>query len=435
MSQIQQTWALDAFDAVSILASSGQFTITGSDSDQVVLESEDGTFYLQDLFLQINQSWLQIRLPDEHHNASLLILRLPKRKAWVVDLSTWWGKIEVSHLDVRLQASLGEGDLAVIDCRGVLSLSCAKGKVTLDRFTELGVPERPPMPVQTAAPNFGPGMDPKQPGDPWDWSDWGSREWTDWGLRFGEQARNWALQFSQMFGPVDRMNPNAGIYLHISKGDGDLRQISARSCSIFLSKGNLKLEGGQIHDLSLRAAHSNVDCKSILPVGSWGIKTNHGNVLLALPANTQSRIDAAARNGDIRSDAPLVRVPRPGPESGHAVRMVGNIGQSKGDTAQISLAVTHGNIKIELQKDRSSYSYAEPNIRPEAEVPPVDRKMEPEPVTGLQEAAPLQVNPSPSDRPVQNSTPKAQDTQLAILQALSDGAISVDEAEQLLKNL
>jgi hypothetical protein len=437
---LQPSWPADSIDAISILASGSQFSIVGTEADQVSLESERGAQFLNELAYDTKQGWLQIHSFDGHFDGGPFVLRLPRKKAWNIDLCAGWGELEIRDVAARLQIALGKGNVRVVDCRGVISVSSGQGNVLVENFTEQAVPARPPMPAfETPFAFYGPGKSWPQVENPWNWMSWDPDEWSEWGMQFGHQMRDWGQKFGQMFNGMEKTIPDAGITVNLSHGDASLRQITAKGCCVSTYKGNLKLERGAITDLILNNFHGELECNSILPGGSWMIKSNHGDLRLALPADTQARIDAATRNGDIRSDIPLVRVPRPGPDSGRGVRMVGSIGQPKAEdasstAAQITLSARHAHIEIRLQKERSSVA---PQAEPQTIIvtpPPVQPVANP-PVSqaapGTSGDAAAITTPIPADevRPTRDAQ------QLAILQALSEGAISVEEAERLLTSL
>ncbi|HVN55672.1 MAG TPA: DUF4097 family beta strand repeat-containing protein [Anaerolineaceae bacterium] len=433
MTKIQQTWPVEAFDSIQILAYEWELNLLATEGDQVILESEESSFTPADRILEVNQGWLQMGMMEDHGGHSKFDLRLPQRKPWTVEVSTWKGKIEVHNLELRLNAALGKGELYATNCQGQFSISGGDGKVVLENCSEKEMPSRQNPPEFEAMSNPFENPSPQDPArDSWDWFDWSSRDWSDWGQRFSSQARVWGLKFGRMFAPMGRMVPNAGISIQLAKGDVTVERIHADSCSVAISRGNLKIQHGTVKDLALTNSHGDIECSAVLPAGSWEFQSNHGDLRIDLPADAQARIDAATRNGDIRSDIPLVRVPRPGPESRRGARMVGTVGQSRGEGAQISLLSNHGQIKIGLLKTASEYS-----ARPE---PPqeVEKTIEPIAEGVAVEADRPEVHHEPgqtagrTERAPENALHQSQ---LLILQALRDGAISVEEAERLLNSL
>jgi len=148
-----------------------------------------------------------------------------------------------------------------------------------------------------------------------------------------------------------------------------------------------------------------IECESILPTGDWNLRANRGDVRLSLPSDTTARLDLTTRHGDIHSKTPLVRVTRQGPESWHGNRMVGSIGaKTESAVHEIDVSTLSGDIEIQTQQTTSQYYEKSENENPPA-APPVTKSVD------------------------------VCDTPLAVLTALSEGKISVDEAERLLREL
>jgi hypothetical protein len=128
-----------------------------------------------------------------------------------------------------------------------------------------------------------------------------------------------------------------------------------------------------------------------VPEGDWNIKAVHGDIHLSLPANASARLDAATRHGDIRSEIPMVRVARQGPETYHGGRMVGVIGtKTEGQIPELRISIMHGDIDIKSQ----------PAIYP------------------------------PPDSAAKATAGRDYQTQIEVLQALSERRITVEEADR-----
>lgn len=168
----------------------------------------------------------------------------------------------------------------------------------------------------------------------------------------------------------------------------------------------------------------------------------YGDIDLTLPADAQGRLDAATRKGDLRSDVPLVRVARPGPESHGGGRMVGALGSAESARAQIDLVTQHGDISIHLGP--ASRRTPVPDSQPAEAASSSGPAVQPEGVEG--EAYPtadvqnVETNPATTENnhPVEVQAavePRTEDPALAILQALEDGLINVEEADRMLQEL
>jgi hypothetical protein len=436
MSGTEYTWPAEAFDAISILAHDGRFKIEGTEGDQVQLEG-DWTPFPPGLEPEPQGRWLRLQL-WQPPNGARFTLRLPKNKAWVVELSAARGRLEAKDIQARLQIMLQRGEIRVENCRGTFNLMSGQADVKFEHCTEVDMPEPPPQPEGEPEPQATPveeGMGAtgefhfgrEMPHPPWDWLSWAEGDWAAWGMRVSQQAMAWAQQFSQISEQWGWRPQKAGLNLRIGKGNVHLEKIEAKACLVSLSKGDVKLEQGRIARLEANTAHGDVTCESIMPVGDWSIKTSHGNIRLSLPSEAQVRLDVATRRGDIRTEVPLIRVSRPGPEARRGGRMVGTLGQA-GETAdQISLATINGNIVIDVLQGKSPYA-----AKPAQEDAPFEAT-----APAPQPAAASSTSAETEGEKVASAAGPAQpayDSQLAILQALSEGHISVEEAEQLLRS-
>ncbi len=480
MAQLERTWPVDAFDAINIVATDGQFEIAASDGDQVELEVEFEKLAGGQPTLETTGRWLQVHLWERRGEAQLT-MRLPRSRAWVVDLSAARGQVEVNGIRGRLRIMLARGNIHASNCEGSLNFASGKGEVQLEDCVEAPAPERPPMPeaeVKFEVPpipkgpfahgtfGFEIGKGPRarfRMGGPQEWMEIPSEEWAEWGAQVGEHARVWAEQFvGHMVGHFGWVVDKQGLSVYLGKGDANLERVEAQTCAVRVGNGNVELQRGRIQDLSVGAGSGEIECSGVLPTGEWSLQTRRGDISLELPADSQARLDAATRHGDIDSQAPLVRVPRPGPESRHGGRMVGTVGPTEGKGAEINLTALHGDIKIELSATPSGYAAAtakaaaapEPaaSAAPQqagGEAPPAPTA-ESAPPAAEQAAAPEQAQDAPAAAVAEGrfglrwwkkmertkesgeAKPPVYDSQLAVLEALSRGEISVDEAEKLL---
>ncbi len=459
MSEVKQKWPSTAFDAVRVTVIDGDLKIEGTDGDEVELEGEYRSRHGYEFNPQPVGRWLALDM-WVRHGKSELTLRLPRSKAWVVDVGAPRADVEVSRIRARLRIMLGQGDVRVEDCQGHFALAAGKGDVELARCTEVEVPERPPFPegqpepagaATGGMPNFPPM--PRMPEGPefmfgfrhgpkfrwgrgphsdeaWDWEDWNGEEWAQWGSQVGEQASAWAQGFvAQLFSRFNWPEDKPGINLQAGHGDASLKEIQCQACVLGFGSGDLELERGRIQKLDLQTGNGDLNIKDVLPTGEWTIYVRHGDVHLDLPNETQGRLDVATRHGDIDSEIPLVRVNRPGRESRHGGRMVGSVGSGEGQGAQISVTTLSGDIQIRgpkgsgVRAERPVESYAPPPTAPAATPQSEDRP------SGVATAT----TPQSEDRPT--SAAPGYDSQLAVLQALAEGKLSVRDAEALLKSL
>ncbi len=452
MAELRSKWPLDAFDAVRISGIDGQFTIEASDGNEVELEGDVGGKWNRGSKLEPANRWLS--LPLWGHHGGDVTLRLPRSKSWVVDVLAARGQVEASDVQARLSISLGKGDIQVENCQGQLALAAGKGDIKIEGCQEKEMPERPPIPERDQEMAGGP-IPPLPPipegagaffdfrhgprvrfktraGDYEDWGnweDWNGEEWARWGEEIGERAAAWAEGFvSQFAGRMDWLTAKGGIGIKLGQGDVEMDDVTAKTCAVRMGSGDVKIDGGRIENLNVEASRGDIECKDVLPQGSWSIEMRHGDIKLKLPRETRARLDVSTRHGDIDSEVPLVRVGRPGRESRHGGRMVGTAGAADGQAPEIRVSALHGD--IEIKGPRGEYSRAE---RP-AEASPAAPQAAPRPAPAP--APSPQASDIPSSSESKEDRPAAPyDSQMAILQALAEGQISVAEAEKLLKSL
>ncbi|MGE5140009.1 MAG: DUF4097 family beta strand repeat-containing protein [Rudaea sp.] len=428
MSEFKQTWPQDAFDAVRVMSTGGQLSIEGYEGNEVVLEGNHRSRWEDKREPQ--GRWLPVRLFG-HHGEGDMTLRLPRGKSWVVEAHIAKGRVQARNLRARLRVMIGKGDIEVENCQGVLALAVGKGSIKADGCTQQEMPARPPLAQEDLEFSLPPMPEGGIPagfgfrGGPWMGKGkfrhmWGISEedadaWAEWGEHVGQQASAWTGGFlTRMLHGTEWPADHEGIGAAIGKGDIELAGVQAANCAVRVASGDIKIERGQVENLNVSGSRGDVDCRDVMPLGEWSMDVTRGDIHLSLPADTNARIDAATRHGDIDSEVPLVRVGRPGPEARRGGRMVGTVGATEGRVAAISLTTMAGDIEIEYRRG--------------------EMRHEPQPAAAAAAAAPAAAaRPQESDRPAPGGA--GLDSQFAVLQALSKGEISVDEAEQLLKSL
>src|SRR5512140_4004487 len=154
MSEINKKWAADGFDAIRITLLRGEFNIEGTDGNEVELEGELESRRGYIPTLEPVGRWLPLSLWTRHGDGDFT-LRLPRSKAWVVELSAPMGEINGADIQARLSVRLGKGEVHVENCRGQFSVSNGHGEVEYKGCVEAPMPERPPYPEGTE-PGVGP---------------------------------------------------------------------------------------------------------------------------------------------------------------------------------------------------------------------------------------------------------------------------------------
>lgn len=405
MSGRAQSWAADAFDAVSIWTSNVDVVIEGIAGDQAALEEPDSERFPGASKVEIIDRWLVVRFFEGGSSDEQATLSLPQQKAWLLQAGVWRGDVGIHGVAGRLQLEVRHGDLTVQDCRGVLHAVCGEGDVEIERWQDAAAPEAqtapggiPDLPMPPLP------QEPPSPPTAAAWVRWAGRDLRDWGNDLSAQARSWGDQFRQAFAPLAWAEQNEQVVVRSARGDVQVSDIESARCALRSGDGDVTLERGAVADLRVHVGRGDVRSAQVMPAGSWSIEDGRGDVTVSLPANAQARVDVATRHGDITSDVPLVRVARPGPEARYGSRMVGALGQA-GGAAEVSIAVAHGDIQIDVEPAASPYAGRQP-----------------------QPANP----PAPAEQPGERA---AYTTEMDILQALSEGHINAGEAEQLLRSL
>ncbi len=475
-------WNADAFDAIRIVATNGEFEILAHDSNEILLEGDERGRRRFGSEPSIVGRWLHI---SPFPGNSEWSLTLPQAKAWVIELSSGNGEVRVENVNGRFNVQLGSGDIEMENCRGVFNLRSGNGDVSLENCTQT---DAPPAPERVTASETKsnippvPGTPPTAPFPPippippanvrvrigkrfqvasdQPWEEYG-KQWEEWGEQFGEQVSQWADSFARSFSFDFKMGEDDdkrdGVHVRLGHGDVAFQELDAQLVSVRLGSGDIQMELGRVAELDLETARGDMELESVLPTTAWQLTTRNGDIRLELPGDAYARIDAATRHGEIECDAPLVRVGRPGPGARHGGRMVGTIGEGSGEPVDIHLESQHGDIQIEMERRPSRYAgvpTAAPRAaskqeramarqEPQVPVPPAPptppqsaNAVVPVTVTDLAEpeAALNPPNVGNAPRSVQGSV-QVYDSQFAILQALQAGEITVAEAEMLLRSL
>ena len=398
MAKMEYTWPTESIDAIGIRVRDANVSVLGTDADEVRLESNGSDKYTTRLNVYQIGCWLWITTPSSKKDVRLTLL-LPKRKAWPIDLYASNVNFRADNVRERLNLILAKGEIQLNDCRGAFNLASGNGNVVLRRFSEEEVPEMPPLPDSERKKRR------KSLGiDIYMDMHWRKDDWAQWGLDFSEKMVKGFL------GQKDGAGKGQGINVKMAKGDFQMEDTNAETCTIRAARSDVKMKGVRISKLDLNVIKGDIKSDSGIPGDDWKIKTHSGDITLSLPCDVNARIDAATRHGDINSVTPLIRVTRQGPEPWHGRRMVGIIGSvpdKKVKIPEIRLSVLRGDIKVETKPVASRYAG-------ESEVP--------EP-------------PSPPPPPPAGKTVDSYQTQIDVLKALSEGRITVKKAERILDSL
>ncbi len=205
----------------------------------------------------------------------------------------------------------------------------------------------------------------------------------------------------------------------IASASGDIH-VTGRDCdelTLAGAKGDVSISGGALGRSAISTASGDISCHADLAVDNFEFNASSGDISLAIPRDLPARVDAATTRGSITTDLPLVAIAQRGPRNPHGKRLVGSTSDSD-ERASITLRTSSGDIDVRWAGNTA---------------------------TRAPRPAPAPVTPEPSvDVNVSDSTadvlPTAHvlppdDRKKAILSALADGSISVEEAGMLLDAL
>jgi hypothetical protein len=420
MTSIKQTWPVEAICAVSVKTTDCKLDIQGTDEDLITLEGDVDEHRSRDFRIDAAGQHLKINIGH-----SQLTLKLPREKPFVIDCFSGRSDIKVNQIQARMRIFQGKGHILIENCRGLLTIGSGHADIQVKHLVQADMPgpfedvQQPPAETKNRSSQ--------------DWLHWGESEWENWGEGLGEKIGWWAMDLSRFFERSSFLEKNPGLSVQTGSGDVELEDIEARACFLRLSRGNLKLDRAYLNNAEINLSRGNIECKSIVPMGDWILKTIRGNIQLSIPSNVGARLDMATRNGNIHSEIPVVRVTRQGPESYGGQRMVGTIGpDTGGNVPELRLAAIHGNIEIVSQ------SPVNINLSgPESEDAPAPLSDVPIFLPAVSSTISSQPRLGPNENKETAAsvlTEPASDTRLEILKALSQGKISVSEADRLLRS-
>lgn len=214
---------------------------------------------------------------------------------------------------------------------------------------------------------------------------------------------------------VEGWQAGSGADHQIKTGSGDVtvRNSLAQSLDVTTGRGDCTLQQVALRALHGKTGYGDFAIEGDPLGGQWEVRTGKGNLALGLTALAAARVEAATRHGSVRSELPQVKVARPGPVSQHGGRTILVIGEEP--RAEIRLETNKGDISVRAA------SVASPVVAVERQ--PASTETEMLYAVRVEQPAPV-VEASPDQR-----------SALTILESLSRGEISVDEAEALLRSL
>lgn len=428
------SWPANSFDAIRLILVKGKIEMAGDDNDQVVLRGDIRSYTNIQKPPEVKDRWL---LLDQLHQYGDITLQLPASKPWVLDIVSYHSDIKIRNIMARIRYVQGKGDLEIESCRGKFQLFATHGNIKINHFRELEINNCPPPPGAPV------GLAP-QGMEEWvgnqaefgrqfsDFSFWDDHDWAGWSGEVAEKAKGWAGQVSHQFMGHNWRENLKESQIRLVKGDIELEDVETIELSGGINHGQLKFKEGEVKDIHFRVNHGDIEIDSVLPTGNWDIGAGKGNIKFKFLADTQTRLDVATRDGEIKSDISLVRVARPGPEARRGARMVGNIGQAGADgKTNVNFSTSKGDIQIEMltyQRQVKTWQGQRGENRPVIPLGPSTNENKPD---GAQTIPVVSANPMVQ----KGTTDDNSKARLHILRALNKGEITVEEADLLLRRL
>ncbi len=252
-------------------------------------------------------------------------------------------------------------------------------------------------------------------------------------------------------------------------GDVDIRIGGEASLEVVTGAGDIAVDRGSLHRLSVHSGSGDIDCLSLLSGPRHQLSTGHGDLTVAIADPPGARLQVITRNGEVKSEYPLVGVGKQGRYAGNGGRYVGNIGNSSID---VELRTGSGDISIKKHSANADGSPSaawfsqqpspEPPNKPSApqfpvapqpprpfsapnpafppgasefHVPAQASAEFPAPNAPFSEVAPSKQTPMTSPDAGPSPEFSGGNPRLAILENLQAGKISVNEAVALLESL
>jgi DUF4097 and DUF4098 domain-containing protein YvlB len=247
--------------------------------------------------------------------------------------------------------------------------------------------------------------------------------------------------------------------LQSGAGDVEVRVKDEGALKIATGAGDITVHDGSLSSLSVQSGSGDVECTSILTGHRHQLVTGHGDITIAIADQPGARFQVLTRNGDVRSEYPLVAVGKQGRYSYGGGRFVGNIGDS---TIDVELRTSSGDISIKRRGPSNAneqYSTSESSasraaesgsrradsnsfgfppsavVSPDVPIPPLAPLAPPSYMNTAESSS--ESSSQPEDHSAEDTTQPFRETggnpRLAVLENLQYGKISVAEAAKLLE--
>jgi DUF4097 and DUF4098 domain-containing protein YvlB len=233
----------------------------------------------------------------------------------------------------------------------------------------------------------------------------------------------------------------------LSTGHGDILATDLGVARLEASTGHGRITlAGKIADGNVKTGQGDIVCRLVSAKGDNDLRTGRGDISLDMHERVSARIDASTKHGGIDSNLRLVKVGTSGPSGLFSQRLVGTSVGSE-PNANIHLSTRHGDIRIFRREEHifnsdSTHDWKWDGATTERH--PVEKGSAVTvslPLSTM--SATVGLDQSPSQLPAVHTEPwretvaqrdKPRNLELEILDAVSRGELSVDEALVLLES-
>jgi DUF4097 and DUF4098 domain-containing protein YvlB len=388
MMEIERTYSVAEIRQVDLRIALGDLTATASSGGQIRLRARLRSNDESELDVTVSDGVLLVKNRSDNgwlgRNSSRIDvdLAVPREVSVVVTAKTGLGDIAADGVPGLAEASTGKGAVRAVGGVSPLTVKTGKGDVVVRKWSgDLNV-------------TTGKG-------------DVAVSDLTG-GLQMVTGAGDTIVERWQAGG--------ANHQIKTGSGDITLRDVRAEGLDVTTGRGDCAVRQMALRTLNAKTGYGDCAIEGHPLGGQWEVRTGKGDLSLMLPATAAARVEAATRHGSVRSELPQVKVARPGPASQFGGRTIVVIGDEP--RAEIRLETTKGDISVRAAGVTSTAVGVERR--------PTDAERE--------TRVAVRVEP-PSQPMLDPQTGSDKRSALTILESLSRGEISVDEAETLLRSL
>ena len=235
---MEYTWPVESFEAIGIRAHDVNISIRGTEGDEIRLECDGDEKHVTRLTVDHLGCWLWISIPTSGKSIQL-ILKLPKQKAWPIDIYARSVNFEAKDIWARLNLVFAKCEVQLNNFHGAFNLASWNAAITLKHCFEKEMPEIPSLPDSESKKrqkSLGINMP----------MTWGKEDWAQLGLDFSEKM---------VKGFIDQKGDSGqqeGINIKAAKGDFQIEDTDAKTCTIKAARSDAKMKTVRISRLDLR---------------------------------------------------------------------------------------------------------------------------------------------------------------------------------------